>query len=148
MIDEKIESLYKQIVEKQDKYTHLLLAVTASAIAFSVQKTENAKFAWSLIPMGFAILAWGSSFYCGCKNLLCTQDSMKATYSLLQISRGVHIDQPSSNQELTIAMKDGIDVIKEDTKKAYSFEMWQYRLLIIGAICFLIWHILGIWLRT
>jgi hypothetical protein len=148
MIDEKIDSLYKQIVEKHDKYAHLLLAVTASAIAFSVQKTGNAKLAWSLIPMGFAILSWGSSLYCGYKTLICTQNSMKATYSLLQISKGVHVDQPNSDQELAIAKKAGIDVIKENTEKAYLFEIWQYRLLIIGAICFLIWHILGIWFRA
>lgn len=148
MIDDKIESLYKQIVEKQDKYTHLLLALTASAVAFSVQKTESARFTWSIIPMGLALLAWGFSFYFGCKNLIHTLSSMTATHSLLQLVKGVHPKQPKEGQEQMIAMEVAHDVISEKVEKAHWFGVWQYKLLIIGAGFFLIWHILGIWLRT
>lgn len=69
MSDESLIEIHRQHRTGQDKYTYFLLAVTASAVAFAVQKTDGLKITYSLILLGATVLLWGGSFYCGVKNL-------------------------------------------------------------------------------
>ena len=59
--DQELMEIHKQHRTGQDKYTYFLLAVTASAVAFSVQKTSGLVLSWSLLPLGIAVLTWGTS---------------------------------------------------------------------------------------
>jgi hypothetical protein len=76
--DELLE-IHRQHRTGQDKYTYFLLAVTASAVAFAIQKTDDVIITYSLLPLGVAIIFWGFSFYFGVKSLLWLQASFLIT---------------------------------------------------------------------
>ena len=148
MADQGVLELHKQHREGQSKYTYFLLAVAASAVAFAVQKTTAMKMSWSMLPLGLAAISWGLSFYCGCKNLLWVQTAIFANYSLLQLKSGIHPDQPPHPQLLQAA-EEGVRAAIETNIKGAEFNgKWQFRLLIIGSILFLTWHVLDMALRT
>lgn len=143
MPDPGLVELHKQHREGQQKYTYFLLAVAASAVAFCVQKTTGTKLTWSMLPLGLAVLSWGGSFYCGCKHVLWVQTSIFANYSLLQLQHGVHPEQPDHPQVLQAAMDGVRSAVKTNIEGAVFHGNWQFRLLIIGAVLYLVWHIAG-----
>lgn len=148
MSDEDLKYLHQQHRIGQDKYTYFLLAVTASAIAFAVQKTDSSIFTFSLAPIGIAVISWCASFYCGCKNLVWVQTAVMANYNLLQLNMGVHPDQPNSPEYLEAA-KEGVRIaIDKNIIEAQNYAISQYRLLITGAVFFLIWHLVEMVIRT
>ena len=146
--DQELMEIHKQHRTGQDKYTYFLLAVTASAVAFSVQKTSGLVLSWSLLPLGIAVLTWGTSFYFGCKNLTWVQTSIYANYSLLQLQKGVHPGQPDHPQVLEAAINGVSSALERNIKAAQFYMIWQFRLLILGAIFFLSWHIVEMILKT
>jgi hypothetical protein len=148
MAEDGLAYLHRQHREGQDKYTYFLLAVTASAVAFSVQKTEAAVITWSLIPMALAIISWGISFYFGCKNLIFVQIAISANYTILQLDAGVHPGQPPQGVWLEAARRGTNEALTSNIQNAMYYATWQFRLLIAGAGLFLIWHIAGIIIRT
>jgi hypothetical protein len=148
MTEQGILELHKQHREGQSKYTYFLLAVAASAVAFAVQKTSGTKLAWPMTPLGLAALSWGLSFYCGCKNLLWVQTAIYANYSLLQLKNGIHPEQPP-HPHLLQAAEEGVRLaIKTNIEGAEFHGKWQFRLLILGGVLFLAWHVLDMVLRT
>jgi hypothetical protein len=148
MANQDLMEIHKQHSAGQDKYTYFLLAVTASAVAFAVQKTSGLKITYSLVPLAFAVLLWGVSFFFGCKNLLWVSASISANYSLLQLHKGVHTDQPNHPQLLEAAIQGVRSAFESNVREAQFYGIWQFRLLIAGAIFFLAWHILEMVLRT
>ncbi|MBW7998051.1 MAG: hypothetical protein FVQ81_16080 [Candidatus Glassbacteria bacterium] len=117
----------------QDKYTYFILAVTASAVAFAVQKTEDLSITYYMIPLGTAVISWGFSFYFGIRNLYLVQTCLTGNYSLLQLQQDENIEQ-TQKTELSDKIKAAIGL---NAGKAHFFGVWQFRLLIIGAILFL-----------
>ena len=148
MADDELIEIHRQHRTGQDKYTYFLLAVTASVIAFAVQKTDGLKITFSLIPLGFAVLIWILSFYCGVKNLSWVQTSLSANFNLLQLRKGVHPDQPDHPQLQEAAIEGVTSALESNVKYAQFYGVWQFRLLIAGAVLFLVWHILEMVLRT
>ena len=148
MSEDGIRELWLQHRAGQDKYTYFLLAITASAIAFAVQKTSDAVFAWRLAPLGLAVLAWGGSFYCGCKNLIWVQTALMANYNLLQLTRGVHPQQPDHPELSEAALRGTRAALNTNVDRAQSYALSQFRLAIIGALLFLAWHVVEIYART
>jgi hypothetical protein len=142
--DDGIRDLWLQHRSGQDKYAYFLLAAAASAVAFAIQKTEGHILDWSMAPVGLAVMCWGSSFYCGCKAVEWIQTSLYANYSLLQLGRGVHPDQPRHPHELEAAQSGVRQAIDSNTRAAAKYSKWQFRLLIIGALGFIGWHVLGL----
>lgn len=148
MADNDLLQFHKQHSIGQERYTYFLLAVTASAVAFAVQKTGGLKITYSLIPLGAAIFLWGISFYCGVKNINWVQASTAANYSLLQLEKGVHSDQPDDPTVFEAAKRGIASALQSNIKKAEFHGKLQFRLLIAGAVLFLSWHILEMVLRT
>lgn len=148
MSGNELMELHKQHRTGQEKYTYFLLAVTASAVAFAIQKTDGLKITYSLIPLGGAVLLWGLSFYFGVKNLLFVQNAIGANYSLLQLKKGVHAEQPDHPQILQAAISGVTSAITSSVDEAQFYGVWQFRLLISGAALFVFWHILEMVLRT
>jgi hypothetical protein len=148
MSDQSLIELHKQHRTGHDKYTYFLLAVTASAVAFAVQKTTGIKITWSLIPIGIAVIFWGCSFYFGCRNLQWVQVTILANYSLLQLQKGVYSNQPDHPILLEVAKEGVRSAINQNAEGAQFCAIWQFRLLIAGAVFFLLWHILEMVLRT
>jgi len=139
--DAQLLELYKQHGAAHDKYTYFLLAAAGAAIGFAVQKTEGASLGWSLLACGLAVLSWGLSFYFGCKSISLVKSAMHANYGLLQLRQGLHPAQPSHPQELQIAMSSVRSSLEQQVNKGAFYYAWQFRLLVAGAMFFLVWHV-------
>ena len=148
MSDNEALDLLKQHRAAYDKYTYLLLAIGASAVAFVVQKSEGVPLTWSTLPLGLSVLSFGLSFWFGIKTLNRVIATLGATYNLILLQEGVHPDQPSDGDPLTGAEQGVRHAIVSDTDRADNFARWQYRLLIAGGLLFLVWHILTMYQAT
>lgn len=143
-----IKEVWNALRVAQEKYTYFMLAISASAIAFSVQKTELSIFDWSLFPVGVAVILWGASFYCGCRCLIWISATLGANYSLLQLSNRTHSMQPPEGEPLEAAYQGSERAMRQNSQQAGRYSIWQFRLIIAGAVAFLIWHVLEIVART
>jgi hypothetical protein len=148
MADSSLLELQKQHRTGQEKYTYFVLAAAASAIAFAVQKTDSLEVSWSMLPLGLAVLAWGMSFYFGCKNLNWVQAATFANYNLLCLKQGVHPQQPGHPQALQAALEGVTSALEANAERASFYGAWQFRLLIVGAALFLCWHTTRLVVRT
>ena len=148
MGDNELLNLHSRHTESYNKYTYFLLAVTASAVAFAIQKTDNSPFSWSLLPLGISVVLWGASFACGTKNLILVHTALGANYGLLQLKKGVHPDQPDHPDYFDAAINGVTKALNQNVDTAQKYAIWQYRCLIVGALFFILWHLLEMYLRT
>jgi hypothetical protein len=148
MPQEESRLLYNQIRSAQDKYVYFLLAVAASAIAFTMQITKGSIFSLTLTPLGLAVLFWSLSFYCGCRNICYNNSNMLANFSLLQVESGNH-PQAGNNTYYIEAASEGIrDRMSENQTKIIRYGSWQFRFIILGGVAFVIWHLFEMAVRT
>ncbi len=133
--------LSKQLVEAQTKYTYFLLAIAASAIALVVRRTTGSSLDWNMLLLGASVLFWAISFFAGCRSRLSYNSSVYGNMELVKLQSGKH-PQAQNNEDLIEA---GVQVIRDTFKKNQSkLNFWvniQFRLLVLGAIFFLAWHI-------
>jgi hypothetical protein len=141
MASEPLLELHKQHTAAQDKYTYFLLAAAGAAIGFAVQKTEGMKLSWWLLPVAAAILCWGASFYYGCKNLEWVHTAIRANVTLLQLRAGIHPNQPQHPSLVPVAMSGTGQAFDKSIEKASFFAKWQFRLLVSGGVCFIVWRV-------
>ena len=140
--------IYRQHRTAQDKYSYFLLAAVAAAIGLSLQRTATSTMEWSMIPLGFAVLAWGGSFFCGCRHLQYISSTLFANMALFQIKQGSHPSVPRDPAHIQAASKAASSAIESNSNRANKFGQAQFRLLIIGALLFIGWHITEMTIRT
>jgi hypothetical protein len=148
MSSEKELELYRTLTQSQQKYTYFLLATAAAGIAFAVRVTSDATLHWSLIPLAGAVLAWGASFATGCYYVLYTHSNLHANAALLRVQRGEH-PQAGTDPQLVQAASHRIKAdIEGNAKKSDAHAWCQFAFLVLGAVLFVAWHVLGIFLRS
>lgn len=146
-MEEKGLEIYRQHRTHQKKYTYFLLAAAASAIALSVNLTKNASLSYSQIPLGLAVISWGLSFYYGCQYLKCVGAALYANFNLMKVAKGEHEDL-RSYQEIEPATEGIKEAIESHSEQASDYASLQFSRLIAGAILFLIWHVVRMYLRS
>ena len=135
MTSELKAHLSKQLAEAQSKYTYFLLAVAASAIALVVQRTTGRPLNWNMIPLGLAVACWAGSFFAGCRNRAYFSSTLYANAALLQVQDGTRPDA-------VVAAAQGIrEAAVHNSSMANFWGHLQFRLLVLGATCFLVWHV-------
>jgi len=132
----------KQLREEQGKYTYFLLAAAASCIALAVQRTTGSVLAWSHLPLGLAVVCWAGSFWAGCYNRRYFSSTLYANVALLQLEDGSHPDQPDHPILVRAAMEGVMNAAEKSSTAANRWGQWQFRLLVSGALLFLLWHVL------
>jgi len=143
MADARLE-LHKAHREGQEKYIYFLLAAAGAAIAFAITQTQTATITLSKIPLGLAVLCWGLSFFFGCQQVLQSSNLLQQNYQLLRMQGGLHPDFPSDPASVAVIEK----YLNEQVNKSGHYGRWQFFLLISGAVFFIIWHVLEMYLRT
>jgi hypothetical protein len=146
--DPELLELYKQHRTGQDKYAYFLLAIVASAIAFTVNKTTGIKVTFTDVPLGLSVVLWGLSFHFGCKYLEWCQTSMYSNFNLLQLKKGVHPDQPNHSQEVNAAIQGVTEALESNSTRAGKYSNWQFKCAIYGALMFLTWHVVKVYVFT
>jgi hypothetical protein len=146
--DNELLELYKQHRTGQDKYAYFLLAIVASAIAFAVNKTTDVKITSPDIPLILAVILWGFSFYFGCKYLQWCQTATFSNFNLLQLVKGVHPEQPDHPVMVEAAIKAVKSALESNSDNAGKYSNWQFYFAVLGALMFLIWHGIKIYIYT
>lgn len=148
MKEEQELYLHKKLDTDQGKYTYFLLAIAASAIAFAVQITKESIFELSLIPLGISVLSWGLSFYCGCQNMRYSNANTIANIDLFRVRDGLDPDVGDNVALKRVAIDETLLAYDSNSKIICSYNNWQFRLLILGAISFIFWRLLEMAIRT
>jgi hypothetical protein len=131
-----------QLTEAQSKYTYFLLAIAASAIALVVQRTTGKALNWNMFPLALAVVCWAGSFFAGCRNRAYFSSTLYANAALLQIQDGTH-PNISPHPDVVRAASEGVrEAAENNSSMANSWGHWQFRLLVLGAVFFLVWHII------
>jgi hypothetical protein len=142
------KEVYKVHLDSQRKYTYFLLAAAGAAIGFAIKQTENATLNWYQIPLGLSVIFWCTSFLCGCRNLQYVTSTLFANFELLKVEGGRH-SKVGNHPDLMMVASEGIrSAIDKNSVRAGLFYRAQFTFLIIGCACFIIWHILQMYLRT
>jgi uncharacterized membrane protein YgdD (TMEM256/DUF423 family) len=147
-MSESVQEVYRQHRTTQDQYTYFLLAAAGAAIALAVQQTMDRSLSLSLLPLGAAVLSWGASFYCGCLQLQYLSAILYANMDLLIIEQGRHPkvgNHPDYIEAASSGVKKAID---GNSNRVQRYARWQFRLLVLGAILFVGWHVIEMALRT
>jgi hypothetical protein len=140
--------LFRQHRAEQSKYAYFLLAAAASGIALSVRATMEAVLHWSLLPLAAAVLAWGFSFYYGCRHLDYVQGLTRTNAAMLQAERGEHPLAGPEPWKRAASVEVLKEILERDSTTAAKHYLRQFRLLLTGAVLFLGWHVTQIVLRS
>lgn len=148
MAQEEMQQIHSQLRTAQDKYVYFLLAVAASAIALSVQITKTDTLSFSLIPLGLAVISWGSSFFFGCKNIQYVNAILFANYEYLKIKSGADQNVGSNPMAIEAASQGTMHAMSKKVDDANKKSKWQFRLLVLGGVLFVVWHLVEMAVRT
>jgi hypothetical protein len=140
--------VYRQLRLAQDKYIYFILAAAGAGIALAVNQTQTATLSWSQLPLGGAVLSWGLSFFVGCQHLRYVSSTLYANAELLKVERGLH-PKAGTHPDMIAAASEGIrEAIESNSNRASFLGRMQTRLLILGAVLYVAWHVWEMWLRT
>jgi hypothetical protein len=145
--EQQIE-IYRQHRTAQDKYSYFLLAAAGAAIAFAVNQTQGAKLAWSQLPLACAVAFWALSFFFGCRHLTYVESILFVNSTLLNVTAGEDPQIGMHPQRVAVASEVIREAIESKSKSASRFARWQFRCLVLGAMSYLAWHVVGMWLRS
>ena len=145
---ENEREIYRAHREAQTRYDYFLLAAAGAAIGFALTQTHDAPLTLSQIPLGAAVASWGLSFYCGCRRLAYVESNLYANMDLLKVESGRH-PKAGQHQEMIAAASEGIqNAIEWNSNRARLWALGQFRLLVFGAISYVAWHVLEMYLRS
>lgn len=137
------QQIADQLHQAQAKYTYFLLAASASGIALAVQRTDGQPLNWSHVLLGVAVSLWGASFFAGCRNRGYFSSTLYSNIALLQLQDGSHPETPTHQEAVAAACEGVLAAAESNSASGSTWGKWQFRLLIIGALFFLAWHIVG-----
>ena len=145
---EEQNEITRQFRQQQEKYIYYIIALSVTAIGFSIVKTSGEYLKWTQIPLGLAMLSWSLSIYCGLTFLKYVISNLYANKEYLDIKNGQN-SEVGNHPELKKAAVSGItQAMKSNSDKAKKFAKWQNRLFYGGIIFFLLWHVLEMYLKT
>lgn len=139
--------VHKALREGQNKYTYFILAVAGAAIALSVNQTQDAKLSLAQIPLGIAVICWGLSFFFGCRNLAYVNAALRANVGLFHIQSGNDPVAGAEFRKITAASEGIKEAFEFNSEKANIYGHLQFRFLISGAVFYIGWHILKMYLN-
>lgn len=148
MPSEAQREVFRVLRESQSKYTYFLLAAAGAAIGFALTQTQDDGLAWSQIPLAVAVLLWSGSFFYGCRHLAYVNSTLYANAEVLRIEAGMH-PQVGSHPQYIQAASEGIrQAIEKNSDSANRLGHWQFRLLVSGAVSYVMWHVMEMGIRA
>ena len=86
MADDNLLEVYRQLRVSQDKYAYFMLAASASAVAYALNRAQDRSLSTILIPWGLALFLWCLSFFFGCLHLTYVSSAIYANVELIKSS--------------------------------------------------------------
>ena len=146
-MSEKIE-LYKQHTQKQENFTYYLIALSVAAIGYAAHQTHGRGFAWSMVPLGLAVLFWAGSVILGLRFLKTVIVVIYKNIQQFIVAEGNDELAGSDPIKMDIGNKVLKELIDKDVNTAHRLYLWQGRLFYGGMIFYFIWHLYGMYLVT
>jgi len=147
-MSEEINVVFRALRESQSKYAYFLLAAAGAAIALAVNQTHKAVLAWSQVPLALSVLSWALSFLFGCRYVAWVNSTLYANGEYLRVVSGQHPELVDIHPQLVAAAKEGIrDAMEHNSNCANRNSQRQFRFLVTGAIFYIVWHVLEMYLR-
>lgn len=141
-------NIQQEFREKQEKYVYYLIALSVSAIGFSIYKTENKSLTYSQIPLALAVICWCISIYCGLKFLKYVISSLYANNGYYEIIKGRHPDIGNHPEFIKAGVKGFKEAIELNGKAMKIYFKFQGYLFYSGIMFFIFWHIFEMYLKT
>lgn len=138
---EEQREIQRQFRQQQEKFVYYLIALSVTAIGFSVYKTTGLQLKWTQMPLGLAILCWGISVFCGLNFLKYVISSLYANNTYFDLIRGKYSKIGTHPQKIEAATSGVKQAMETNSNRASSYLKWQERLFYSGIFLFLIWHI-------
>jgi hypothetical protein len=148
MSDDHLIEVYRRLNASQEKYVYFMLAASASAIAYALNRAQDRSLSTILIPWGLALLFWGLSFYFGCIHLAYVNSTLFANFELIRVQKGMH-PEAGTHPQIIEAASDGIrSAIESNSKKANRQGHLQFWFFILGVLAYITWQILEMYVRS
>lgn len=141
-------NIQQEFREKQEKYVYYLIALSVSAIGFSIYRTENQSLSYSKIPLALAVISWGISIFCGLKFLKYVISNLYANNGYYEIIKGRHPDLGNDAALIECGVKGVIEAMGTNGKEMKKYFKFQGYLFYSGIILFIVWHIIEMYLKT
>jgi hypothetical protein len=140
--------IHRALRESQNKHTYFLLAVVGAAIALVINQTQSASLSWSQLPLAAAVLAWALSFLFGYRNRAYVSSGLHTNAALFNVNAGRHKLAGTNPEAIQVARETLNEIFEDQSSKANRFANLQFRFLVAGAILYVAWHVLEMYLRT
>ncbi len=140
--------IQQEFRDKQEKYVYYLIALSVSAVGFSIYKTENHSLTCSLVPLGLAVLSWSISIFCGLKFLKYTISNLYANNVYYEIIEGKHPDIGNTPDYIKAGVAGFKEAMEINIKTMEIYFKIQGYLFYIGILLFIVWHIIEMYLKS
>jgi hypothetical protein len=137
-IDEKLHDRAKYLDEFQTKFNYYILAINAACIGFAISFTKESSLSMFLVPLAFAIIMWGISFYLGIRELQLTELSLILNFKILE----------AQSHNATDLFKTHFSEWVKKVEKIKALAKRKMRCLYGGVFIFIVWDILNMYLHN
>ena len=106
-----------------------------------MNQTQTAALDWRHGTLAAAVVCWAASFFCGCKYLDYIATGLYANAELLRVQTGQHPDTGQDSAAIASRSRALRDALESTGARSVWYANWQFRLLTIGAVFYIAWHI-------
>lgn len=144
------KEIFKLYNQSREKLTYYLIALSVTAIGFSIVQSSNMILSLWLIPLGLAILTWALSVYCGIMYLKYVLSNLSANYDYFEVIDGTHEDlQGNTHPDYINAAVSGLkSAMRSNSEIGKKYSIYQDKLFYCGIFFYLIWHVSNMYLNT
>jgi len=139
---EEQREIQTQFRQQQERFVYYLIALSVTAIGFSVHKTTGQQLKWIQFPLGMSILFWGLSVFCGLRFLKYVLSTLYANNTYFDIKKGRDKKLGNNPHNIEAAISGLQQAMESNSNTANVYSKWQERFFYSAIILFLIWHIL------
>lgn len=91
--------------QQQERFVYYVIALSVTAIGFSIYTTTGQPLKWSQIPLGLSVVAWGLSIYCGLTFLRYAISTLFSNNTYLNIKKGQEAWVGTDQERINMATK-------------------------------------------
>lgn len=137
----------KIVTDMRTKYVYFLLAAVGASIGFAITQSKGIKFNLWALPLAVAIGLWALSFIFGCRYLHNNSNAFARRASLVELeTSGTSIfNNLNHRMNLIENLSELVQSIEASTTRLYRYQFWSF---VLGALSFIVWHAIMIWLQT
>jgi hypothetical protein len=148
MDNENYREIYKVLNTSQDKYVYFILTASVAAIGFTITQTKTLSLSLTQIPLGLSLICWGLSFWFGCRNREYYNSTLYSNGELIKVQTGQNPRVGNDPRLIQAATEGMMKALNHNSDKINLYGSLQMRMFLTGAIFYIIWHVIEMYLRS